>query len=203
MWIGKKCIELRYGSIRARNRIYFCDNISAESMILLQQTMMVSMCNYIQSLSCALHGAGPVRAERHPRQRKYCVKCQICFKISQMLRVLSRPLLKYIVHNSHILKRYKTEADWEKGCVKVFLSNCRVNPIQLKNVRYQFIRSAKKSWIISCNMIHDTLVTYCGQRRSWSESVDKTSPYKMINHTKTLQISLVIQLPRLWNFVEE
>ena len=75
--------------------------------------MMVSVCNYIQSLSCARHSA--VRAKRHPRQRKYCVKCQICFKISQMLRVLSRPLLKYIVHNSHILKRYKTEADLEKG----------------------------------------------------------------------------------------
>ena len=83
-------------------------------------TMMVSVS--IFNLSCALHGAGPVRAERHPRQRKYCVKCQICFKISQMLRVLSRPLLKYIVHNSHILKGYKTEADWKKGFVKESVS---------------------------------------------------------------------------------
>ena len=138
-------IESIFAIIFLRSQWYYCS-----------RTMMVLVCNYIQSLSCALHGAGPARAERHPRQRKYCVKCQICFKISQMLRVLSRPLLKYIVHNSHILKRYKTEADWEKGCVKVFLSNCRVNPIQLKNVRYQFIRSTKKSWIISCNMIHDT-----------------------------------------------
>ena len=163
MWIGKKCIELRYGSIRARNRIYFCDNISVESMILLQQTMMVSMCNYIQSLSCALHGAGPVRAERHPRQRKYCVKCQICFKISQMLRVLSRPLLKYIVHNSQILKRYKTivstSADWRKRvCESVFVYLVEWIPSNWRmwDVRYQFIRRAKKSWIISCNMIHDT-----------------------------------------------
>ena len=108
-------IESIFAIIFLRSQWYYCS-----------RTMMVLVCNYIQSLSCALHGAGPARAERHPRQRKYCVKCQICFKISQMLRVLSRPLLKYIVHNSQILKRYKTvvlELTGEKGCVKVFLSN--------------------------------------------------------------------------------
>ena len=128
MWIGKKCIELRYGPIWSGNRIFFAIIFLWSQWYYCSRTMMVFVCNNIQSLSCAcaLLGAGPVRAERHPRQRKYCVKCQICFKISQMLRVLSRPLLKYIVHNSQILKRYKTivstGADWKKGCVKVFLS---------------------------------------------------------------------------------
>ena len=110
---------------------------------------MVLVCNYIQSLSCALHAAGPARAERHPRQRKYCVKCQICFKISQMLRVLSRPLLKYIVHNSQILKRYKTvvlELTGEKGCVKVFLSNLwsESHPIEECEIQIPVYTPSKK-----------------------------------------------------------